>query len=158
MNIKHLFFLFLLALILSVPPWAQAQTGSDWQLIGLTIGGNNIKDGVEAFFQINTCNGKDVIYVKFINRNNNPVKVAWVDAIFTEELKWIYKDAAVDKKSLIIPANGEVKGECSNSLTAVLKNAGIIHNELLVEVKDFVLDKKDLKLYSAGYFSVIEVK
>lgn len=158
MNIKQLFFPFLLVFILSVPSESQAQTDSGWQLIGLTLGGNNIKDGVEAFFQSNTCNGNDVIYVKFINRNDYPVKVAWVDAVFTEEQKWIYKDAAVDKKSVFIPANSEVKGECNYSSTENIKNSGNIHAELLVEMKYFVLDKKDLKRYSAGYFSVIEVK
>lgn len=155
MNKKIYFLILIFALILSFPQKVQAQVNSDWQLIGLTPAGYNVLDGVEALFQINVCDGKDVIYIKFINRNVYSVKVEWVDAVFTEELKWINKDNVADKKTLTIPANGEVKGECSNSTTDVLMKSG---KELVVEMKNFVANKKDFKRYSASFFKVIAVK
>ena len=155
MNKKIYFHILFFALILYVPQKVQAQVNSNWQLIGLTPGGYNVLEGVEALFQTNVCDGKDVIYIKFINRNTYSVKVEWVYAVFTEELKWINKDNLADKKTLTIPANGEVKGECSDSATNVLAKSG---KELVVEMEDFVSNKKDFKLYSASYFKVIAVK
>lgn len=105
-------------------------------------------DGVEASFQLNTCNGEDVVYLKFINHSSNPVKLEWTDAVFTHELKWINKDEAKDKKSLQIPAKAEVKGNCSNN----------VDPELFVKLKDFVIDKKDFKRYSASHLKVIAVQ
>lgn len=105
-------------------------------------------DGVEASFQINTCNGEDVIYIKFINRNENTVKLEWFDAVFSQELKWINKDQTSNKKSLILPAVKEVKGECSSKL----------YPELVVKIRDFVADKKDVKRYSTSQLKVIAVQ
>lgn len=158
MNKKIYLLILFFALILSVPQKVQAQVNSDWQLIGLTPGGYNVLDGVEALFQTNVCDGRDVIYIKFINRNTYSVKVEWADAVFTEQLKWINKDNVADKKIVTIPANGEVKGECSNSTIEVLKKSGNEHMELVIEMKNFVANKKDFKLYSASNFKVIAVK
>lgn len=105
-------------------------------------------DGVEASFQVNTCNGVDIIYIKFINHNANAVKIEWFDAVFSQELKWNSKETPADKKSLVLSANAEVKGECSKNL----------YLELFVKVKDFVADKKDFKRYSASRFKVVSVQ
>ncbi len=145
---KNYFFIFLFALTLAIPNRMHAQVNSDWQPIFLLVTGGNIMNGVEAFFQLNTCNGEDIIYVKFFNHNNKPVKLEWSDAVFTQELKWINRDKPGDKKSLIIPQNTEFKGECGNSL----------YPELLIKVKDFVADKKDFKRYSASRLTVIPVQ
>ncbi len=158
MNKKFYYFILSFALAISVSQKVHSQTNPDWQLIGLTPAGYNIVDGVEALFQINICNGKDIIYVKFINHNTYSVKVEWVDAVFTEEQKWVNKDDVADKKTLTIPANGEVKGKCANSSTEDLKKEGNMNKELVVYMKNFVADKKDFKLYSASYFKVIAVK
>ena len=147
-------FILLSVLILSVPHKVQAQVNSDWQRIGLTVAGYNIVDGVEALFQVNSCNGKDVIYVRYINHTNSAVKIDWNDAVFTEDQKWINKDADADKKSITIPANSEVKGECpassnGESVKPVNKNP-----QLIIDMKDFITDKKNFKLYSAANFRV----
>ena len=138
---------FIFILILSSLHQVGAQT-NDWQPIFLQVTGVNTMDGVEASFQINTCNGEDIIYIKFINHNENTVKLEWFDAVFSQELKWINKDQALNKKSLILPAGKEAKGECS----------GKIYPELIVKIKDFVADKKDFKRYSASQLKVIAVQ
>lgn len=147
MNKIIYFFIFFCATVLFVPPQAGAQNNPDWQPIYLLVTGGNTMDGLEASFQINTCNGVDVIYIKFINHNSNPVKIEWFDAVFSQELKWSSKEGLADKKSLVIPAGAEVKGECSNNH----------YPELFVRVKDFVVDKKDFKRYSASQLRVIAV-
>lgn len=105
-------------------------------------------DGVEASFLVNTCNGVDIVFIKFINHNANAVKIEWFDAVFSQELKWNNKEAPGDKKSMVLAANAEVKGECS-------KNQ---YPELFVKVKDFVADKKNFKRYSASRFKVVSVQ
>ena len=137
----------LFILILSSLHKVGAQT-IDWQPIFLQVTGVNTMDGVEASFQINTCNGEDVIYIKFINHNKYNVKLEWFDAVFSQELKWINKDQASDKKSLVLPAYKEAKGECSSKL----------YPELIVKSKDFVADKKDIKRYSTSQLKVIAVQ
>lgn len=148
MNEIKYFLIFLLTIFLTVPHKTTAQNNSDWQPIYLQVTGVNTMDGVEASFQINTCNGADVIYIKFINHNAKPVKIEWFDAVFSQELKWHNKDQAADKKSLILSANAEVKGACSSNL----------YPALFVKVKDFVADKKDFKRYSASQFKVVSVQ
>ena len=148
MNTRYQFLFSLLVLILLVPRAVNAQVASEWQPVFLQVTGDNHMDGVEASFQINACNGEDVIYVKFINHNNYPVKVEWFDAVFTQDLTWINKEQASDKKSLTIPANKEAKGECSGNLFP----------ELYVKVKTFVAEKKNFKRYHASQLMVIAVK
>lgn len=148
MNEIKYFLIFLLTIFLTVPHKANAQNNSDWQPIYLQVTGVNTMDGVEASFQINTCNGIDIVYIKFINHNPNAVKIEWFDAVFSQELKWYNKDQAADKKSLVLSANAEAKGACSNNL----------YPALFVKVKDFVADKKDFKRYSASQFRVVSIQ
>lgn len=146
-QIKYLFIL-LFTVILTIPKKTNAQNNSDWQPIYLLVTGGNTMDGVEASFQINTCDGIDIVLIKFINHNPNPVKIEWFDAVFSQELKWYNKDQATDKKSLVLSAKAEVKGECSNNL----------YPALFVKVKDFVTDKKDFKRYAASQLKVVPVQ
>ncbi len=124
------------------------QTNQEWQPIFLLITGDNKMDGIEASFQVNSCNGEDVVYVKFINHNPYTVKLEWFDAIFTQGLKWINKEQEKEKKSLVIAANAEVKGECSDNK----------YKELVVNLKNFGTDKKDVKRYSSSQLMVTSVQ
>lgn len=125
-----------------------AQSGAEWQPIYLQVTGHNTMDGVEALFQLNSCNGEDIISIKYINHNDYAVKLEWFDAVFTQELKWINKEQAGDKKTIQLAAKEEAIGKCSNNLYA----------ELIVKVKDFTADKKDFKRYSASRLRVSGVQ
>jgi hypothetical protein len=148
MNNKMIFFILLLGVISFAPVKMHAQTKSEWQPIFLLVTGGNTMDGVEASFQINTCKGEDVVFVKFINHNAYPVKLEWFDAVFTQEQKWVNEERVSAKKSLTLPANSEAKGECANNSYPIL----------LVKVKDFVPSKKDVKRYSTSQLKVIAVQ
>lgn len=124
-----------------------AQT-NDWQPIYLLATGANTMDGVEASFQLNTCNGEDVVHVKFINHNEYAVKLEWFDDVFTQELKWINKEQAGNKKSITLAAKAEAKGACLNNS----------HPELIIKVKDFVATKKDFKRYSSSQLMIVAVR
>lgn len=148
MNKKLLLFILLLTAVFSASPKVHAQTNPDWQPIFLDVTGGNKLDGLEASFQLNTCNNEDVVYVKFINHNAYPVKIEWFDAVFTQDLKWVNEERVALKKSLTLPANGDATGECA-------KNS---YPELLVKMKNFIPGKKDFKRYSASQLTVIAVK
>src|ERR1017187_5825495 len=75
MNTKILFLISLVFAIYFLPHQASAQNNQDWLPIYLNIVGDNKMNGVEASFQVNTCNGEDMIYIKFVNQNNYPVKI-----------------------------------------------------------------------------------
>lgn len=137
----------LLALIVSSNFRIDAQT-NDWQPIYLLVTGANTMDGVEASFQLNTCNGEDVVFVKFINHNEYAVKVEWFDGVFTQELKWVNKEQAGDKKSITLAAKAESKGTCLNNS----------YPELIIKVKDFVAGKKDFKRYSSSQLMIVAVR
>lgn len=148
MNKKKRFFIFLISLFISGTYQVHAQVNTEWQPIYLTPGGGNTIDGVEASFQVNTCNGEDIIYIKYFNHNGYSVNLEWFDAVFTQELKWINSELPDEKKSLQLPANKGIVGECSNNL----------YPELVIKVKKFVADKKDVKRYLASRLIVISVQ
>ena len=137
--------LFAFVFVLFVYRISFAQMTSDWQPIYLTVGGSNTVNGVSAFFQINICNGADVVYIKFINQNNYPVKLQWYDAVFTQEKKWVNKENPSEKKSLTLNAGSEVKGECSANNSA----------EVVVPLKDFIDKAENFKRYTASHFEVL---
>lgn len=120
---------------------------NDWQPIYLLVTGANTMDGVEASFQLNTCNGEDIIFVKFFNHNEYPVKLEWFDGVFTQELKWVNKEQPGDKKTITLPARTEVKGDCINNP----------YPELIIKSKDFVISNKAVKRYSSAQLLVIAV-
>lgn len=151
----QLLFLLLVLIIFSKLQ-VNAQTNSEWQPVGQTADGSGRIDGVETFFQINECNGKNVIYIRFINRNNYSIKLEWFDAVLTQELNWIFKDKLADKKSLIINANSDLAGECSVSSGNVLKQS--THPVLLIEMKNFVVDKNNFNQYFATSLSSTIIK
>lgn len=136
-----------LVMIVSSNLRMDAQT-TDWQPIYLTAGGGNLMYGLEASFKSTSCNESDVIYVQFINHNAYPVKLEWFDAVFTQELIWIKKDQVNDKRSLTVPANSKLEGNCSNNT----------HPELSIKVKNFVPDLKAFKRYSAYNLTVTAVQ
>ena len=148
MKKKSPILILLFALILSPSSKVNAQTDASWQPIYLLVTGHNVMDGVEAFFQVNACNNEDIIYIKYINHNEYDVKLEWFDAVFTQELKWINKDQAADKKSLLLPSKKEVNGKCSSNL----------YPELSIKIKVFVADKNDFKRYSASQLHVNSVQ
>lgn len=136
--------ILLLVLIISPTIRMNAQT-NDWQPIYLLVTGANMMEGVEASFQLNTCNGEDIIYVKFINHNEYVVKLEWFDAVFTQELKWVNKEEAGDRKSITLAAKAEAKGTCLNN----------VNPELIIKVKDFVASKKDVKRYCSSQLMIV---
>ena len=145
MHNKILFSVLLLMALIYVPSKARAQNDSEWQPIFLLVTGGNTVDGVEASFQLNKCGGTDVIYVRFTNHNSYPVKIEWYDAVFTQSLKWVNEERIAERRSLTLPANTDAKGECS-------KNT---YPNLIVNVKNFIADKKDFKRYSASQLTVV---
>lgn len=143
-----LHFLILSFCLLFSSRLVHATNEQDWQTIYLTPGGGNLMDGVEAYFQLATCNGESVVYIKFINHNDYSVKLEWFDAVFTQDLKWINKDEVRQKKSLLVAPKNEMTGVC----------VGNGSTELVIDLKNFIADKKEFKRYSAFQLNVLAVQ
>jgi len=144
---KYLFiYIFIFAFFILQK--ANSQNNTSWQPIYLLVTGGNVMDGVEASFQVNKCNGKDIVYIKFINHTSSQLSLEWFDAIFTKELKWINKDKKEDKKSILLSPNAEIIGDCLNGK----------YPELTINMKDFIEDKNNFNRYSSSQLKIIKVK
>jgi hypothetical protein len=144
---KKKYFSVLLTLLVFSVPFTYSQNAK-WEPVYLLVTGGNTMDGVEASFRIDKCNNEDVVYIKFNNHNNYPVKLEWFDAIFTQELKWVSKDGENNKRSIVIPGKVELKGECAN------KNLG----QLVVKISDFITDKKNFKRYHTSNLTIVSAE
>lgn len=122
----------------------QASAQNTWVPVHLTVAGYNTLAGVEASFQQNTCNGQDVVYIKFTNTNNYPVELTWFNAIFTNDLQWISKENPADKKTIALSANQNLQGDCADASTAVL----------IVNISDFIPSVSQFKRYGTVALNV----
>ena len=134
-------------LIFSSPQKMHAQSDPDWKLLFLDIAGHTIINGVEVFSQVNTCKDEDVVFLKFINHNSHEVTVKWLDAVHTNDQKWIKKDQEADKKSLVIEANLEIKGDCSTTN----------YTQCIVKLKNFIDKQSNYNEYAIYHFEVSPV-
>ncbi len=142
---KNYILLILLTIIFSSSRKAAAQTSPNWQVLYLDVAAHTIVDGVEAFSQVNKCKGEDLVYLKLINHNPYPVKIKWFDAVQTPDLKWIKKDNIIEKKSVTVEANTEIKGDCSDNN----------YSECIIKLKNFIDSQKDFKQYAVYHFQVV---
>lgn len=122
-----------------------AQEQNSWEPLYLLVTGHNIKDGVEGSFQVSKCAGEDVVFIKFNNRNEYPVKLEWFDAVFTQELKWIHKTGENNKKTVLLSAKTEIAGKCGSENEAIL----------VVKMKDFIPDSNNFKRFQTSQLSVV---
>lgn len=128
-HFTQLFILPLLVFSIS----AHSQT-SDWTPVFLTPSGNHIVNGVEAYFQQNSCSDEDVVFIKFVNTNSYAVSLEWYNAVFTKELTWVHQEN--DRKSIIVPAATTLNGNCSSELM------------LMVDLSLFISDPSQFKRLS----------
>ena len=116
-----------------------------WNPIGLSVSGDNTMNGVDALFQLNTCNGEDVVFMKLVNHNSYAVIVEWYPAVFTNDLKWIKKENISDKKSITLSPNSDVASDCSGSYRIMMNL-----------LKDFSIGAADFMRFGTTNFAVIK--
>lgn len=143
---KH--FLILISILFFSVPQFFSQNKDNWEPVYLLVTGANTMDGVEASFKLGKCNNEDVVFIKFNNHNDYPVKLEWFDAVFSQELRWINKDGEGNKKKLIVPAKMELKGGCENNT----------YSELIVKLKDFIGDKQNFKRFHTSQLTIVSVQ
>ncbi len=142
---KH--FLILIGILFFIVPKFFSQNKDNWEPVYLLVTGANTMDGVEACFKLAKCNNEDVVYIKFNNHNEYSVKLEWFDAVFTQELRWINKDGEGNKKTLIIPSKMEARGGCESNNT-----------ELVVKLKDFIVDKNNFKRFHTSQLTIVSAQ
>ncbi len=125
-----------------------AQSSTEWSKIGLSASGNNIQNGVAAFYKLGVCNNEQVVIIKFSNLNSFPVNVEWNDAVFTNELIWLTIDSNKTKKKMLIGSNQTIFGDCSDES---MKN-------LIVKTSDFIKKADNFKLFGLKSFKVSKSK
>lgn len=121
--------LLFLLLLLASHQVIQAQSDYNWEPIGLTVSGDNIQQGIQAFYRIAEYNEEKFIVIKFINYNNNDVTLEWQDGVFTHDLEWVNNSNDDSFSSISIQAKEKVSGDCSN-----------LDDMLVIRISDFVTD------------------
>jgi hypothetical protein len=112
----------------------------DWTPIFLTASGHHVKYGVEAYYQRAACGSDEVIFIKFVNTNNHPVKLEWYNAIFTQDITWVHNNNQLF--SLIVPASTGNTGECTGEAV------------LMVQLSDFIADPTKFKRFTTSQLTV----
>jgi hypothetical protein len=113
-----------------------------WQPMYLTVSGGHVVDGVEGWFASGECNGAPVVFLKFVNTNASPVQIKYFDGIFTQSLEWVKKTDIQDLRTMSLPAQTELAGQCGNATI------------LIVLLADYNLTASDFKRYTSQEFIV----
>lgn len=108
----------------------------EWRPIGLNMAGQNKVNGLEASYQLTTCDVNEVATLSLKNHTSQPMVVEWYPAVFSYDLKWISKENQDDKIMITLAPNSEVVGNCAD------KQKG-----LLVYLNDFPIKSQNLKRY-----------
>jgi len=142
---KNLYFAFcfLLSFLFVTFNSLEGFSQSNWNPIGLDVAGHNTMSGVEASYQLSTCNGADVVFVQLINHNAYAVTVEWYPAVFTQDHQWFKKETPADKKSVTLNANSQLDGDCSGTKP-----------EMIILLSDFSVQAINFFRYGALNFSV----
>ncbi|MDY0160936.1 MAG: hypothetical protein RBR64_06315 [Bacteroidales bacterium] len=133
----------LLLLLFTCNNSLNAQSDFIWEPIGLTLTGNNVYQGVEAYYRLTECNGEYSIILKFVNTNNQKIRLEWEDAIFTNNQEWVTNINDSGVKSLIIYPNSEISCSCSQPI-----------EELFVKIREFIPDVEDFFKYRTVSFKI----
>lgn len=144
---KKIITLLLFFFIISFSNVFSQDNSGQWEPVYLQVTGHNVMDGVEASFNKTTCGIDDVVLIKFTNTNEYPVSLAWADAVFTQDLKWVYREGDNTRRLLIVPAKSEVTGNCSNE-----------ESVLVVKLNALISDSKKFKRFHTSQLVVSPVK
>ena len=131
---KYLLLIFLA--VLTHCQLSLAQSTYNWEPIGLTVSGNNIQQGVEAFYSISECNEEYVVIIKFINHNDYDVVLKWEDEIFSQDREWVHNSHENTLRSITLQSKSTIFGDCINP-----------NDVLMLRIKDFVAEFNDFYKY-----------
>lgn len=101
-------------------------TAQNWQEATIRADGQTVINGLEAQYQIVSCQLEDYVLIRFVNHNNFPVTASWTNAVYIKG-SWNY---ASNSSSLTIQASQNTEGICQTE------------NALLVPLKQFNLNDK----------------
>jgi hypothetical protein len=138
---KYLLLFFLILLIQYQT--SLAQSTDNWEPIGLTLTGNNIQQGVEAFYNIAECNGEYFVVIKFINHNDENVLLKWEDEVFTKNREWVQNIHENTQKSITLQSGSTILGDCTNQ-----------NDVLVIKIKDFVAEFSDFYKYRTNSLQI----
>lgn len=138
MKIKNLILIASLVMMFGV---TKAQNNVEWTPILVSMDGTNTFKGVEAYYSLSNCGGKDVLIIKLINTNNKAVKAQWVNAIVSNDEKEHYGKTKL--VSVNLKATSESVGACNSK-----------PSELIVKLSDYGVTLKEFKTIVGSSFYV----
>lgn len=105
------FNLFIIFAAVSVPVTMHATgitayPGEDWVL-------DKTVSNVEFYHAIRVCNGKNTVFLKFVNRNTRAVKVSWKEVVVTADRQ--RKEGYAGKKDLLIQPGVTTTQDCTDA-------------------------------------------
>jgi hypothetical protein len=130
---KKIVFTAFIMVLCSLSGYSQS-----WSDALIRADGKKNLDGVEALYSKTTCNGEDVLLIKFINHNNYDVKLMWINAAYSKG-EWIY---AIEQSKFEITSDTEISGSCDSN------------NMLFVKIKSILSNPQDFEHFSVSGLSV----
>ncbi len=98
--------------------------------------------GVEGFYQFSSCNGTDMVLIKFVNHNNYSIKSNWKALVITKDDQQHSGKNAQD--SLVLAPNSELAGDCAGSKA-----------QLSIKLSDFATNEGNFKAFMASGFDFV---
>jgi hypothetical protein len=104
------FNLFIISATLTLPVTVHsagiaAHPGEDWVL-------DKTVSNVEFYHAIRVCNGKNTVFLKFVNRNTRAVKVTWKEVVLTPDRQ--RKEGYAGKKEMLIQPGITTTQDCAD--------------------------------------------
>lgn len=85
-----------------------------WQKAMVNAAGGNYINGVDVFYKGISCNSKEQIILKFVNKNSEDVLIEWADGVYTQDKQWIHNERNDKVREIKLKANEEVEGSCED--------------------------------------------
>jgi len=120
--------------------YSKGQSNAKWKPLWLST--TNMFKGVEGFYQYVSCNGTDMVYLKFVNHNNYSIKAGWKDLVITNDEQKLYGKIAHD--SVTVAPNGEVAGNCA-----------VPNPQLEIKLSDYGINEANFKSLFATNFDFV---
>jgi hypothetical protein len=136
-----IFFVFLFLFVFSQKD-APAQESAGWTPVLLTVSGGNSVDGVEVWWTRQQCESFDMVFIRFVNTNNYPVRVTWDNEVFTRGLQWVKRTGEQENNEASLGALSTESGSCLSG------------GFYVIFLKDFISNSADFYKYGAKNFTV----
>ncbi|MBL0359417.1 MAG: hypothetical protein IPP72_22280 [Chitinophagaceae bacterium] len=92
---------------------------------------------VDFYHSITACNGKNVVFLKFVNRNSQSVKISWQEIFVTSGRE--RREGFAGRKEMLIPTGTTTPADCADVASKkIIIRGGEVDPMSVVEIINFI--------------------